>query len=304
MPAHEKAGLQYWNIYCLDTKEIQMLISKYAMEGYGTYVRLCNEIFKHNGYYMDATEDYLYLFCKDNKIEFDKFLSILDFCFRQNLFNKKIFVNHNVITGFFNQSEWLFISKKMKRKNPIICKDFIIPEKTDNFQEITPINSGMNNTDFLRIILENKDIFQAVLEKYELLPENYDLIREFIINFQEKNTQKKRKERKENIFEEEYSFINFKKLYETGRSFEGKDKFIEEKYNQISDDDKILIFAHIPTYFAAQTSPRFIKSAENYLIGKIWQTEYKKTDQPQHAENNNSAIQQELKTHQKNEIIR
>jgi hypothetical protein len=138
MASFEKKGIRYFNIDCEQEDNLELVIAKHKMEGYGTLVQLWRKIYRIDGYYCDFKEKNQYLFAKDIGVTLEFLWEVLNTCFEENIFSQSMFEKYAILTSSGVQKRWLRIVKDAKRKDVTIDKKYKLISKTPEKEEETP----------------------------------------------------------------------------------------------------------------------------------------------------------------------
>jgi hypothetical protein len=126
MARQTKVGLDYFShdVDMLQDKKIKILKAKHGLIGYAIYLRLLEELYREDGYYLKIDEDFNILFSDDNKIDYNVYILILNDCIEKDLFNSKMYKKHNILTSERIQNN--YISGTDRRKGVSYIKEYLL----------------------------------------------------------------------------------------------------------------------------------------------------------------------------------
>lgn len=150
MARQGKSGLDYFShdVDMMQDKKIRLIKAKHGLIGYAIYLRLLEELYRENGYYLQIDEDFNILFCGDNNIEFDVYINILNDCINKNLFCEKMYKKHSVLTAERIQRN--YISGTERRKEVNFIKEYLLIKPKEMYSEkvnvcIESLNVNINS---------------------------------------------------------------------------------------------------------------------------------------------------------------
>ena len=233
MARKNKIGLDYFShdVEMFNDIKIKFIKAKHGLIGYAIFLRLLENIYKENGYYIQIDDKFNILFADDNKLDINVYINVLNDCINENLFNKEIYEKHKVLTS--KRIQLNFLAGAERRKLIELKKEFLL--LTDD-------------------LLENDNI--KIIDVY-INSENDD------ISTQKEIESKKKKETKKEIN------ISFEEFWEIYKKKIEKAKCME-KWNKLSDKDRELIMIHIPIYENSLSDLKYLKTPMNYLNSEMW----------------------------------
>lgn len=112
-----KVGIQYFShdVDMSQDKKIKIIKAKYGLVGYAVYLRLLEEVYREEGYYLHIDEDFNILFSDDNNISFDDYILILNECIEKKLFNSEMYEEHNILTSERIQQNYCDATERRKK---------------------------------------------------------------------------------------------------------------------------------------------------------------------------------------------
>ena len=140
-----KAGLDYFShdVDMMQDKKIRLLFAKHGGEGVFIYLRLLQELYRENGYYLEIDEDFNILFSGDNKISYDEYINILNVCINKELFCEKLYKKHNILTSKRIQKN--YVSGTDRRKEVNFIKDYLLINPAEMYTEKVNVNINKLN---------------------------------------------------------------------------------------------------------------------------------------------------------------
>ncbi len=145
-----KAGLDYFShdVDMLQDKKIRLIKAKHGLIGYAIYLRLLEELYRENGYYLQIDEDFNILFSGDNNIGLNDYINVLNDCINKNLFCEKMYKKHNILTSERVQKN--YISGTDRRKEVNFIKEYLLVKPSEMYGDkvnvnINKLNVGINS---------------------------------------------------------------------------------------------------------------------------------------------------------------
>ena len=184
MARQGKAGLDYFShdVDMMQDKKIRLIKAKHGLLGYAIYLRLLEELYRENGYYLQIDEDFNILFCGDNNIEFDVYINILNDCINKNLFCEKMYKKHNILT--VERIQRNYVSGTERRKEVNFIKEYLLIKPREMYSDkvnvcieslnvnINPLNDDIGTQKKREEIKRNKKTVQENAELvYKAYPE-------------------------------------------------------------------------------------------------------------------------------------
>ncbi len=142
-----KAGLDYFShdVDMLQDKKIRLIKAKHGLVGYAIYLRLLEELYRENGYYLQIDEDFNILFCGDNNIDLNDYINVLNDCINKNLFCEKKYKKHSILTSERVQRN--YISGTERRKEVNFTKEYLLIDPSELYGEKVNVNINKLNVD-------------------------------------------------------------------------------------------------------------------------------------------------------------
>ncbi|MGL5049647.1 MAG: DUF4373 domain-containing protein [Fusobacteriaceae bacterium] len=139
-----KKGLEYFShdVSMSDDKKIKLLEKKCGYVGYAVFLKLLEEIYKNDGYFLEVDAEELE--CLFHLIEIEEVFEIIEVCIQRGLFDKEKFEKYNVLTSGRIQKNYL---AGTGRRNSVKFKnDYVILDENyeESFEKNT--NETKNNS--------------------------------------------------------------------------------------------------------------------------------------------------------------
>ncbi len=142
-----KAGLDYFShdVDMLQDKKIRLIKAKHGLVGYAIYLRLLEELYRENGYFLQIDEDFNILFCGDNNIDLNDYINVLNDCINKKLFCEKKYKKHNILTSERVQRN--YISGTERRKEVNFIHEYLLIKPSEMYGEKVNVNINKLNAD-------------------------------------------------------------------------------------------------------------------------------------------------------------
>ena len=150
MARKNKIGLDYFShdVEMFSDIKIKFIKAKHGLIGYAVFLRLLENIYKENGYYIQIDDKFNILFADDNKLDINVYINVLNDCINENLFNKEIYEKHGILTS--KRIQLNFLAGAERRKNIEFDKRFLMLSSeflvNDNIK-IIDVNINSENED-------------------------------------------------------------------------------------------------------------------------------------------------------------
>jgi len=151
MARQTKPGIDYFShdTDIFQDIKIKILKAKHGLIGYAVYIRLLEELYRENGYYLHITEDFNILFSSDNNISQDVYILILNDCIEKNLFDKKLYEKYEILTSCRIQDN--YFSATERRKKVTLIKEYLLSDPRERYNtekvnvDIESLNVDINS---------------------------------------------------------------------------------------------------------------------------------------------------------------
>ena len=126
MARKNKIGLDYFShdVEMFNDIKIKFIKAKHGLIGYAIFLRLLENIYKENGYFIQIDDKFNILFADDNKLDIDVYINVLNDCINENLFNKEIYDKYKVLTS--KRIQLNFLAGSERRKSIELKKEFLL----------------------------------------------------------------------------------------------------------------------------------------------------------------------------------
>ena len=133
-----KIGIDYFShdVDMMQDKKIKLLKAKHGLIGYAVYLRLLEELYREGGYFLTIDEDFNILFSDDNNLDYNVYILILNDCINNELFDKKSYNTHSIITS--ERIQLNYLSATERRKSVEFIKEYLLvsPLKFYNLEKV------------------------------------------------------------------------------------------------------------------------------------------------------------------------
>lgn len=157
MARPQKTGLDYFPLDVNIDDKMELIEAEHGLPGFAIVVKLWQKIYA-NGYFIKWDDDSILLFSKKINSDLTLINSVINSCFKRNLFSKEMYDEYKILTSNGIQKRYFTTMISLKRKN-IYAEEHILlinPEETDIISELTIINSEFSTQKKGKEIKENK----------------------------------------------------------------------------------------------------------------------------------------------------
>ena len=130
-----KTGLDYFPLDVNIDDNIELIEAEHGIEGFAILIKLWQKIYA-NGYYIEWNEDMSLLFSRKINASVNMINDVINSCFKRNLFNKKMYFEHGILTSKGIQKRFITACSSSRRKNITFEKAYVLVE-TPYFELIT-----------------------------------------------------------------------------------------------------------------------------------------------------------------------
>ncbi len=140
-----KVGLDYFPLDVTIDDNVELLEAEHGVIGFGILVKLWQRIYR-SGYYLKWDDDSRLLFCKNLNMELTIVDSIINSCFKRNIFSGDLFKRFGILTSSGIQKRYIKALSDCKRKSITLIKEFLLvnSEYTKLTTELTSLNSELS----------------------------------------------------------------------------------------------------------------------------------------------------------------
>lgn len=148
-----KKGLDYFPLNCHPDTKIRLVEASFGLIGFAIIVKLWQQIYAEEGYYMKWSEDDGRLFALGNNADYSVVSGVVDECLKRGIFDQEKFEKHSILTSKGIQERYLMMTEK--RTGTKILDDYallsepleiISVEKTGVSSPKTRVSGGRNAT--------------------------------------------------------------------------------------------------------------------------------------------------------------
>jgi hypothetical protein len=121
-----KVGIDYFShdTDIMSDNKIRFIKAKHGLLGYAVFLRLLENIYSENGYFVKIDEKFNILFADDNKIDLNVYILILNDCIEEGLFNKELYLKHKILTS--KRIQINYIAATERRKSIEVVKEYLL----------------------------------------------------------------------------------------------------------------------------------------------------------------------------------
>ena len=140
MARETKPGIQYFShdVDMLQDKRIKIIKAKHGLIGYAAYLRLLEEVYRENGYYLHIDEDFNILFSDDNNLDYNVYILILNDCIEKGLFNKEMYEKFSILTSKRIQQNYFDATER--RKSVTIIENYMVLQPSEKYVQKVDVN--------------------------------------------------------------------------------------------------------------------------------------------------------------------
>lgn len=161
-----KVSIDYFShdVDIMQDNKIKLLKAKFGLIGYAVYIRLLEELYRSDGYYLKIDEDFNILFSDENKMNYEDHLSILNFLLDKGLFDISLYSDYGILTS--KRVQVNYCSAISRRTKATFIKEYLLVNPDD---EIPKSNSKKIDVSILKlndnILVSNDDTGTQSKEK-------------------------------------------------------------------------------------------------------------------------------------------
>jgi hypothetical protein len=133
-----KKGLEYFSIDCNPDSKLEYIEAIHGLTGFAIVVKLWQDIYKEEGYFIEWNKKSKYLFCKNNQVEIILVESVLETCFEESIFSREKFEAFEILTSKGVQKRYAKICRDSKRKNTKMESKYIITGLITELMSLNP----------------------------------------------------------------------------------------------------------------------------------------------------------------------
>jgi hypothetical protein len=139
-----KFGLEYFGVKCILDDKMDFLITTFGMLGYGIFISILRRIYAHEGYWCSWSDRIIAIFARNVRETPEKVTEVTNFCIEEQLFDRRMYEDHEILTSAEIQRTWLQIVKKAKRRGCSVNPTYNLITQSDYFSEELPFTREKN----------------------------------------------------------------------------------------------------------------------------------------------------------------
>ena len=161
-----KVSISYFShdVDIMQDNKIKLLKARFGLIGYAVYIRLLEELYRSDGYYLKIDEDFNILFSDENKMDYDNHLTILNFLLEKGLFDNQLYQDYSILTS--KRVQVNYCAAISRRTKATFIKEYLLVNPDD---EIPKSNSKKIDVSILKlndnILVSNDDTGTQSKEK-------------------------------------------------------------------------------------------------------------------------------------------
>jgi hypothetical protein len=136
MARNRRSGLDYFPLNVTLDEKFRFIEIKFGLEGFAVIIKLLQKIY-FNCYYMKLGEDEAVLIADELRMDYTRFVEILDEALKRGMFNKELYESYQILTSRGIQRVFLTATKKRVSKD--IEPKFLLVEEVS--EEETAISA-------------------------------------------------------------------------------------------------------------------------------------------------------------------
>ncbi len=142
-----KKGVDYFPLDCVLNDEFKKVKARFGLAGFAIIIILFQKIYSTNGYYVEMTEDDLYMFAEDNNIKYGLAADVIEYAVKIGLFDFDLFEKKSILTSAGIQKRYLEIVKRRKTieiKNEYLCISYTQIREIVNDNTVNVYNNSID----------------------------------------------------------------------------------------------------------------------------------------------------------------
>lgn len=120
-------GLAYCPLDCQNSRKIKSFIYEFGNKGFGVYIRLMQEIYGKEGYYMSVDKYGLLSLAKEYDVGYNGLCEIIQGLIRYGIYDKEMYDKNRILTSSVIQKYYLHAKKTNIQLNKNYILESIIP---------------------------------------------------------------------------------------------------------------------------------------------------------------------------------
>lgn len=124
MARQQIKGLQYFPLDSEFNDKVELLIAECGLSGLGILIKLWQRIYSKEGYYINWGKDNQLLFSQKINSDVKTLKKVVIICLKRNIFSKKMYEKHKILTSSGIQRRYLRVCKLSRRKDYGIITEY------------------------------------------------------------------------------------------------------------------------------------------------------------------------------------
>lgn len=142
-----KVGIEYFShdVDMAQDKKIKIIKAKHGLIGYALFLRLLEEIYREEGYFVKIDEDFNILFSDDNNLDYNVYILMLNDYINKGLFDKEMYDKYNILTSKRIQEN--YIAATDRRKEVEFIEEYLLVDVSSMYSEKVNVIINCLNVD-------------------------------------------------------------------------------------------------------------------------------------------------------------
>ena len=172
MARPQKKGLDFFPVDVVFEDSIELLEAECGLEGLAILIKLWQKIYRHS-YYIEWEEDNCLLFARAINSEVTKVNSVINVCFKRDIFDKELHKRFKILTSKAIQKRYIKICSDAKRANYEIDPKHDLLSLLPKKQGFTPEESTQSKEKKRKEKNKYVDFVMLTSEEYDKLVETF-----------------------------------------------------------------------------------------------------------------------------------
>lgn len=151
-------GITYFPQDISDTMAVELIEAEFGFMGYALIIKLKQQIFAENGYYMPWNTDSLMLFAKRTGLSKEQLNEVVQKCCDRGIFDRELCDTYGVLTNKEIQESFQTMTKR--RKDVEYVKEYLLIDK--------PTNGKLISVEKPKAIISKKEIVATAAENAQV----------------------------------------------------------------------------------------------------------------------------------------
>jgi len=173
-----KEGLDYFSIDVdiVNDDKIKLIKAKHGLVGFAIVVLLLTKIYKE-GYYYPWSEDEIYLFADEARVDINTVTAIVNDCINRGFFNQELYNKYGILTSRGIQKRYLHGCTR--RKKLVLIREYFIAD------------------DHLEVVFDNKDKKAKVVVTFKSINVSNNFVNADLVSTETPQREREREKEKE-----------------------------------------------------------------------------------------------------------